>query len=219
MRVTARLASLWKTMFRKAALDRELDDEIRATVQTLADRYLAAGMSPHAAERAALAALGGPGGILQVKEDVRDGRIGAGLESLLLDLRYAWRSLWSARRVSDRDRHHPRARHRRERRHLQRRACDAAPAAALSGRRPPRVRLARPDEPGLPAWTAVRSGPAEPSPRQHHLRRLRRHLGDRHGRIERRGRPRAAPLGARDRELLSGARRRERDRTHVPRGG
>jgi predicted permease len=100
MRVTSRLASLWKTMFHKATLERELDEEIRAAVQTLADRYLASGMSPHAAERAAVAALGGHGGILQVKEEVREGRIGASLDSLLLDLRYAWRSLWSSRRLT-----------------------------------------------------------------------------------------------------------------------
>ena len=100
MRIVPQLASLWCSLFRKDALDRELDDEIRATVETLADRYVATGMSPHAAERAALAALGGPGGILHVKEQVREGRIGAGLDSLLLDLRYAWRGLWIARRLT-----------------------------------------------------------------------------------------------------------------------
>src|SRR5688572_21415252 len=100
MRVTSRVASVWKTMFHKATLERELDEEIRAAVQTLADRYLASGMSLYAAERAAVAALGGHGGILQVKEEVREGRIGASLDSLLLDLRYAWRSLWSSRRLT-----------------------------------------------------------------------------------------------------------------------
>ena len=95
MRILARLASLRNTLFRKAALDRELDDEIRAAEETLVDRHLAGGMSPEAARRAAVAALGGPGGAIRVKEDVRDGRIGAGLDSLLLDLRYAWRGLWT----------------------------------------------------------------------------------------------------------------------------
>ena len=76
-------------------LDRDLDDEIGATVETLTNRYVAAGLSTHAAERAALAALGGPGGSLQVKEEVREVRIGAGLESILFDPRYAWRSLWN----------------------------------------------------------------------------------------------------------------------------
>ena len=64
-------------------------------METLVDRHLAAGMSPQAARRAAVAALGGPGGIIRVKEDVREGRIGAGIDALLLDLRYAWRGLWT----------------------------------------------------------------------------------------------------------------------------
>ena len=100
MRLVPRLTSLWSSLFHKDTLDRDLDEEIRATVETLADRYVAAGLSPRAAERAALAALGGPGGILQVKEEVREVRIGAGLESILFDLRYAWRSLWNAPRLT-----------------------------------------------------------------------------------------------------------------------
>ena len=95
MRILARLASLRNTLFRKSTLDRELDDEIRAAEETLVDRHLARGLSPEAARRAAVAALGGPGGAIRVKEDVREGRIGAGLDSLLLDLRYAWRGLWT----------------------------------------------------------------------------------------------------------------------------
>jgi predicted permease len=95
MRILARLASLRNTLFRKTALDRELDDEIRAAEETLFDRHLAGGMNAQAARRAAVAALGGPGGIIRVKEDVREGRIGAGIDSFLLDVRYAWRGLWT----------------------------------------------------------------------------------------------------------------------------
>lgn len=91
-----RLASVWNTLFRKDTLNRELDDEIRAAVETLADRYEAQGMSAEAAGRAALTTLGGPAGIVQVREDVREGRMGASLDSLLLDLRYAWRGLRKA---------------------------------------------------------------------------------------------------------------------------
>jgi predicted permease len=100
MRILARLSSLWRTLFRKDALDRELDQELHACLATLAARHLAAGLPPEAAERAALDALGGPGGIRHIKSDVRDTRLGASVDACLVDLRYAWRSLWHARRLT-----------------------------------------------------------------------------------------------------------------------
>jgi hypothetical protein len=93
MRITSRLVSFWNTLFRKARLERDLDDELRAAVETLAERYAAGGMEPAAARRAALAAIGG---VEQVKEHVRDGRTGAWLDTLLLDLRYACRGFAKA---------------------------------------------------------------------------------------------------------------------------
>src|SRR5262249_51821688 len=56
-----------------------------------AERHRERGLDAEAARRAALAELGG---VEQVKEEVRDGRVGSGLDALLLDLRYAWRGLW-----------------------------------------------------------------------------------------------------------------------------
>jgi predicted permease len=94
MRILGHLASLWNTLLHKERLDRELDDELRAAVETLADRYVFNGMSREAALRKASAALGGPGGIAGVRDEVREARIGAGLDAFLLDLRYAWRGLW-----------------------------------------------------------------------------------------------------------------------------
>ena len=96
MPILPRLASLWNTLFRKDRLERELDDGIRAAVDMLAARHMTDGMDATAARRAAVAALGGPGGIVHVKSAVRDGRVGAGLDALLLDLGYAWRGLWKA---------------------------------------------------------------------------------------------------------------------------
>jgi putative ABC transport system permease protein len=96
MRVVRHLTSLWNTVFRGATLDRELDDEIRATIETLTARYVEGGMSVDAATRAAWADLGGTSGIVQVRENVRDGRVGAALEALSVDLRYAWRGLRKA---------------------------------------------------------------------------------------------------------------------------
>jgi predicted permease len=93
LRFLSRLVSFWHTLFQKTRLERELDDELRAAVDTLADRYTARGMDRAAARRAALAEIGG---IEQVKEDVRDGRTGAWLDALLLDLRYACRAFAKA---------------------------------------------------------------------------------------------------------------------------
>jgi len=93
IRVFSRLVSFWNTLFHHSRLERELDDELRAAVDTLAERYISRGLDPAAARRAALADLGG---IEQVKEDVRDGRSGAWLDTLLLDLRYACRGFAKA---------------------------------------------------------------------------------------------------------------------------
>ena len=96
MRRVSQLLSFWQTLFRKSALDRDLDDEIGAAVATLADRYVAKGLSPADARRAAEAEFGGAAGIAQTKGDVRDSRIGAGVDALLMDIRYAWRGIRNA---------------------------------------------------------------------------------------------------------------------------
>jgi putative ABC transport system permease protein len=93
MPILPRTASLVRTLFGRGRLDRDLDEELRAAIETLSDRYRAEGMAPDRAERAARLAIGG---IEQVKEDVRAGRIGARIESSLQDLRYAWRALAKA---------------------------------------------------------------------------------------------------------------------------
>jgi predicted permease len=93
MRILRRARSLWNTVLRKDTLERELDDEIGAAVDTLTDRYTARGLDQHAARRAALSALGN---ITEVKDSVRDARIGSRLEALLVDMRYAWRGLSKA---------------------------------------------------------------------------------------------------------------------------
>ncbi len=96
MRLLSRLSRLRTTLFQKERLERELDEELRVAVETLAERHEAEGMDPRSARRAAIAALAGPAGLDAVKEDVRDGRIGAGLDAFLFDLRHAWRGLSKA---------------------------------------------------------------------------------------------------------------------------
>ena len=84
------LSLLWRNLFHKASLDRELDEELRAYVELLADEKIKAGMGAEAARRAALLEIGG---VEQVKEQVREVRIGAMLETILQDIRYSVRLL------------------------------------------------------------------------------------------------------------------------------
>src|SRR5262245_10343420 len=83
--------SLWRNLIRRDAVERELDDEVRATVDLLTEEKIRAGMSTDAARRAALIEIGG---VESVKQQVRDVRRGAFVETLLRDVRYAARLLW-----------------------------------------------------------------------------------------------------------------------------
>jgi predicted permease len=86
----SRMKSFLRNIFAKRQNDRELDVEVRAYVETLAEEKMREGMTPEEARRAARLELGG---IEQVKEEVRDVRTGAWLDSLLQDLRYGARML------------------------------------------------------------------------------------------------------------------------------
>jgi putative ABC transport system permease protein len=79
-----------RSLLRGGALDRELDEELQFHVDRLVEANRARGLSPDAARRQALIALGG---IEQRKEECRDtGRVRLFAE-LLQDLRYALRTL------------------------------------------------------------------------------------------------------------------------------
>jgi putative ABC transport system permease protein len=90
MRWLTSLRSVWRTLFRSARLDRDLDDELREYVSALEDRHREAGLPPAEARRTALVEFEG---LEQTKEKVRDARIGAAVESVLQDLRFALRGL------------------------------------------------------------------------------------------------------------------------------
>src|SRR5689334_23855327 len=92
MRLRSRLVHAWRNLVHKSAVERELDDELRAVEETLRDRFAAAGMSEADARRAARLAAGGE----PVQDAVRDVRAGVRLEILLNDLRYAARALRKA---------------------------------------------------------------------------------------------------------------------------
>ena len=80
----------FRSFFRKEQLDRELNAEMTAHLELHIADNLRAGMSPDEARRNALLKLGG---VQQTKESVRDRRGLASLETFLMDLRYALRTL------------------------------------------------------------------------------------------------------------------------------
>jgi putative ABC transport system permease protein len=84
------LAAVWQNLSGRTAADRDLDAEVRAAVDLMADENRAAGMTPAEARRTAILAFGG---IEPIKADVRRARAGAVLGSVLQDVRYATR-LW-----------------------------------------------------------------------------------------------------------------------------
>ncbi|HWY68732.1 MAG TPA: ABC transporter permease [Terriglobales bacterium] len=83
-----KIGSFFRNLFRKDEVDEQLDQEVSSYVAMLADEKMDRGMSREQAVRAAKVELGGSD---QVKEQVREVRTGAWLESLLQDLRFGWR--------------------------------------------------------------------------------------------------------------------------------
>ena len=75
-------------------LDDDVDAELRSSLEMMADRFAARGMSREEALRAARLEFEG---VEQVKEKVRDGLAGAWLRTCAQDVRYAWRGLWRRR--------------------------------------------------------------------------------------------------------------------------
>ncbi len=85
-----RLTALRRFLFHRRAVEEDLDAEVRSYFEIVADRAEAAGRPPAEARREARRGAEGPE---QVKERVRDARVGAGLDSIWRDARYAARAL------------------------------------------------------------------------------------------------------------------------------
>ncbi|MEK6410066.1 MAG: ABC transporter permease [Acidobacteriota bacterium] len=85
-----RLRSLLSNLFHRDHAERELDQEMSAHLAMLIDEKVAGGLSADEAYRAARIEFGG---VDQVKEQVRDVRLGATIEQVWLDARYALRML------------------------------------------------------------------------------------------------------------------------------
>jgi hypothetical protein len=82
--------SFLRNLFLSRRVEVDLDQEVHSHLEMLIAENIRAGMPPHEAQRAARIELGG---VEQVKEQVRDSRTGAFLDSLLQDFRFALRQL------------------------------------------------------------------------------------------------------------------------------
>jgi putative ABC transport system permease protein len=82
--------SFLRNLFLPRRVDGDLDQEVHAHLELLIAENIRAGMPPEEAQRAARIELGG---IEQVKEEVREVRLGSWLRSVLSDCRYGLRQL------------------------------------------------------------------------------------------------------------------------------
>jgi predicted permease len=90
MRLVSRIRRIARNLLHKQRVEGELDAEVRAYAQMVADEREASGASVAEARRSSLAEIGG---IENVKQAVREHRAGTGLETLWQDVRYALRQL------------------------------------------------------------------------------------------------------------------------------
>ena len=86
-----RIRSILRNLFRKQEVESQLDQEVRAYVEMMADERIAAGMAASEARRTAIADFGG---IEQVKQAVREHRAGSAAELIWQDARYGLRQFW-----------------------------------------------------------------------------------------------------------------------------
>ena len=90
MKLWFRIESAFRNLLHKSLVESELDAEIRAYVDATTDEKIAKGIPAAEARRQALAECGG---MEQVKQAVREGRAGTGIESFVQDVRYTLRQL------------------------------------------------------------------------------------------------------------------------------
>jgi predicted permease len=90
MAILSRARSLWRNLVHRAAVDADLDDELRATFDLYVDEQVAAGTSPEEARRRATLQFGR---IASMRTDVIQTRSGAGIETVWRDLVFGARLL------------------------------------------------------------------------------------------------------------------------------
>src|SRR5438477_12828441 len=90
MKLFSKGENLFLNTMRKGEVDRDLTEEIRSYLELLTEKKIKQGMNEDEARRDAMLEIGG---VEQVKEEVRAGRTGFALETLLQDIRYGMRWL------------------------------------------------------------------------------------------------------------------------------
>ncbi len=90
MTLLSRLTSLLRNVARKRRIERELKEEVSSYLEMSTEAKMKQGMNEQDARRAAAMELGGTE---QVKEQVREVRMGHFLETRWQDLRFAFRTL------------------------------------------------------------------------------------------------------------------------------
>jgi predicted permease len=90
MSLFVKFRSLLRNLFLSRGVDVDLDQEVHSHLEMLTEENMRAGMSPEEAQRAARIELGG---IEQVKEQVREERMGNWLQSVISDCRFGLRQL------------------------------------------------------------------------------------------------------------------------------
>ena len=90
MPLLVKARSLLRNFFSSRRVEADLDQEVHAHLEMLTEESIRAGVPPQEAQRAARMELGG---IEQVKEQVRQERMGNWLGSVLSDCRYSLRQL------------------------------------------------------------------------------------------------------------------------------
>jgi putative ABC transport system permease protein len=86
----SRFASFVRRIFHLREVEKDLHIEIAVHFELLIERYMEQGLSPEAARRKVRVQFGAPD---QVKQNVRQGRVGTGIETAFQDIRYATRKL------------------------------------------------------------------------------------------------------------------------------
>ena len=84
----------FRRLFRKEAVEKQLDAELCFHIEQQISDYIAEGMNPGEARRRAQAEFGG---VERVKEECRDVRWETHADNFLRDVRYAVRTLWRSR--------------------------------------------------------------------------------------------------------------------------